>query len=179
MRENCRDWRRRLPRPLIMAALVATGITVALVAAGCATMEDEELSEEDLALMTPAEVAEYEGDEPAEIADGDDPEAQPLALSCYATPWLSDLGSSIRFRSYGRCNQSVYRLSVAYLATRNGYYLANPANTCGGAFECYTPYRYFSDPAGSQQWCNTATTMTYCAGCQQVRWPQTTLCRNY
>ena len=169
MREHGNDWRRRLAMPLIMAALVATG---------CATMEDEELSEEDLALMTPAEVAQYEGDEPAEIADGDQPEAQ-LALSCYATPWLSDLGSSIRFRSYGRCNQSVYRLSVAYLATRNGYYLANPANTCGGAFECYTPYRYFSDPAGSQQWCNTATTMTYCAGCQQVRWPQTTLCRSY
>ena len=160
---------RRLAGPLLLAVFIA---------AGCAAAEDEDLSQEDLALMTPDEVAEYYGEEPDEIADGDQPEA--LALSCYATPWLSDLGTSIRFRSYGRCNQSVYALSVAYVATKNGYYLANPASTCGGTYQCYSAYRYFSDPAGSQRWCNTATTMSYSkAGSPQVKWPQNTLCRSY
>ena len=152
---------------------------VVLIAAGCAAAEDEGLSEDELALMTPAEVEEYYGGEVDDVVDGDDlPEAQ--ALSCYATPWLSDLGTSIRFRSYGRCNTNVYALSVAYLATRNGYYLANPASTCGSTYQCYSAYRYFSDPAGSQQWCNAATTMSYAsAGSRQVKWPQNTLCRSY
>jgi hypothetical protein len=157
-------------------------LLVLVALAACAGVEEEDLSEEDLALMTPEEVAEYRAAEEALLVDEGEPEAapgeaDPLALSCYSTAWADDIGSQIRWRSYGRCSSNVYALGVGYTATKNGYYSAGASRVCGGTYQCYAPYRYVTDSSGTQTWCNRAFADTWnCSGCATTHWPESSRC---